>query len=64
MLCTPWLAANAFDASRTGRLLLLVILEEFKFVEGFIKEIIVISDNSDKNKRIYQTDNDIFIEES
>ncbi|APS56249.1 hypothetical protein [Piscirickettsia salmonis] len=54
---------NAPDIDRTKRLLLLVILQELGFIEGFIKETIIDSDEPEKKKKIYQTDNDIFIEE-
>ncbi|RNC76693.1 hypothetical protein DA717_14505 [Piscirickettsiaceae bacterium NZ-RLO2] len=54
---------QAADVARTGRLLLLVILQELGFIERFINEIIVDFDHPEQRKKIYQTDNDIFIEE-
>ncbi|MGJ3495384.1 hypothetical protein PsalN5692_03945 (plasmid) [Piscirickettsia salmonis] len=51
------------DISRTGRLLLLVILQDQGFIEGFVKETIIHSGISKQYKKVYQTDNDIFIEE-
>ncbi|OAJ34305.1 hypothetical protein [Piscirickettsia salmonis] len=54
---------QAPDIAQTGRLLLIVILQELGFIEGAIKEITVDSDNSEERKKIYQTDTGIFIEE-
>ncbi|QGP54000.1 hypothetical protein PsalMR5_01434 [Piscirickettsia salmonis] len=53
---------QAADVARTGRLLLLVILQELGFIEKFINEIVDF-DHPKQRKKIYQTDNDIFIEE-
>ncbi|MGJ3501468.1 hypothetical protein, partial [Piscirickettsia salmonis] len=54
---------QAPDIARTGRLLLIVILQELGFIEGVINEIIVDSDHPDYQRKIYQIDNDVFIEE-
>ncbi|WP_155764759.1 hypothetical protein [Piscirickettsia salmonis] len=51
---------RAPDIARTGRLLLLVILQELGFIAGAINEIIVDSDHPDYQRKIYQIDNDVF----
>ncbi|QGN99316.1 hypothetical protein Psal006b_02321 [Piscirickettsia salmonis] len=52
--------AYASNLDRTGPLLLLVILQELGFIEGIIKEIVI---NVNKGIKVYQTDEDVFIEE-
>ncbi|WP_155080904.1 hypothetical protein [Piscirickettsia salmonis] len=52
--------SQASNLDRTGSLLLLVILQELGFIEEVIKEIVI---NADKGIKVYQTDEDVFIEE-
>ncbi|RNC77115.1 hypothetical protein DA717_12060, partial [Piscirickettsiaceae bacterium NZ-RLO2] len=43
---------NAPDIDRTKRLLLLVILQELGFIEGFIKKTVIDSDEPEKRKNL------------